>query len=269
MVRRGNTERNVLIIAAAVLPLLVAGCTTSPEPYFGWDVQTTRTKHVAAVKPKPRPAPTYNESRYANACDSYYERCDRSYDRSYSTPTPRPSQKWYDQPVDRDDGDYRSDDRSSAYRSDYRNNDYRRSSRDYASTANVRFQWPVRGHVVSEFGSSPNGEKNNGINIAAPDREPIRAAADGNVSYTGNELRGYGNLVLIKHDGGFITAYAHADHFVVDKGQYVQKGQVIGYVGTSGDVRTPQLHFEIRRGNHGETPVDPRQLLGSMQVAYR
>jgi len=83
------------------------------------------------------------------------------------------------------------------------------------------------------------------------------------------KLRGYGNLVLIKHDGGYITAYAHADSFIVGKGQWVARGQVIGYVGTSGDVHTPQLHFEVRRGSHGETPIDPRQVLGSMQVANR
>jgi murein DD-endopeptidase MepM/ murein hydrolase activator NlpD len=260
MVRRGIADR-LTIAAAIIVPLLVTGCTRTPEPYFGWDVQTKQTRRVAAVKPKPRPAPTYNESRYANDryCDSYYERCDdRSYDRSYATPAPRPTQKWYDRPADD--------------RDDRRNEDYRpsRPSQNYAyNNSNVRFQWPLRGRVVSEFGSYPSGEKNNGINIATADREPIRAAADGNVSYAGNELRGYGNLVLIKHDNGYITAYAHADHFVVERGQWVQRGQVIGYVGSTGDVRTPQLHFEVRRGTHGETPVDPRQVLGSMQVAYR
>lgn len=257
MVRSGNAERKVLILAAAfVLPLFAAGCTTSPEPYFGWEDDSPRPHRVAAtVKPKPRPTPTYNEARYSDdrTCDSYYERCDsRSYD-SYPTPTARPSQKWYDRPADRDDNDYRPS----------------RPAQNYAYNNNARFQWPVRGRVVSEFGSSPSGEKNNGINIAAADREPIRAAADGNVSYAGNELRGYGNLVLIKHDNGYITAYAHADHFVVERGQWVQRGQVIGYVGSTGDVRTPQLHFEVRRGSHGETPIDPRQVLGSMQVATR
>ncbi|GAA0563259.1 murein hydrolase activator EnvC family protein [Rhizomicrobium electricum] len=251
MVRRGNAEYRIFAVAAAViLPLLAAGCTTTPEPYFGWDVQTTKSRphRVAAVKPKPRPNPTYYESQYTD--NRYYD--DRSYDRGYSqTPTPRPSQKWYDRPAERND-----------------DSDYRPASRpNYAGDA--RFQWPVRGRVLSEFGASPGGEKNNGINIAATQGEPIRAAADGNVSYAGNELRGYGNLVLIKHDNGYITAYAHADHFVVDKGQWVARGQVIGYVGTTGDVRTPQLHFEVRRGNHGETPVDPRQILGSQRVAYR
>jgi murein DD-endopeptidase MepM/ murein hydrolase activator NlpD len=247
MVRRGNVEFRIATLAAVViLPLLAAGCTTSPEPYFGWDVQTKRTHRVAAVKPKPRPTPTYYESQYTD--NRYY---DDRYDRA-PTPTARPSQKWYDRPADRND-----------------ESDYRPSRPNYAYTSDVRFQWPVRGRVMSEFGSYPGGEKNNGINIAAAEGEPIRAAADGAVSYSGNELRGYGNLVLIKHDNGYITAYAHADHFVVDKGQRVARGQVIGYVGTTGDVRTPQLHFEIRRGSHGETPVDPRQILGSQRVAYR
>jgi murein DD-endopeptidase MepM/ murein hydrolase activator NlpD len=256
MVRKGNAELRVLAVAAAViLPLLAAGCTTSPDPYFGWDVQTTKTKRVAAVKPKPRPAPTYYESQYTD--DRSYEDRDynRSYDRdNYQQPVPqaRPNQKWYDRPANRDD-----------------ESDTRPSRPNYANAGDGRFQWPVHGRVVSEFGSYPGGEKNNGINIAAAQGEPIRAAADGNVSYAGNELRGYGNLVLIKHDGGYITAYAHADHFVVDKGQWVSRGQVIGYVGTTGDVRTPQLHFEIRRGSHGETPIDPRQVLGSQRVAYR
>jgi murein DD-endopeptidase MepM/ murein hydrolase activator NlpD len=256
MVRRGKFELRVAALAAAiVLPMLVAGCTTTPEPYFGWDVQTTKAKHhrVAAVKPKPRPAPTYYESQYTD--NRYYDdrSYDRTYDRDYSqapTPTARPSQKWYNRPADRND-----------------ESDYRTSRPNYAG--DTRFQWPVRGRVLSEFGSYPSGEKNNGINIAAAQGDPIRAAADGNVSYAGNELRGYGNLVLIKHDSGYITAYAHADHFVVDKGQWVSRGQVIGYVGTTGDVRVPQLHFEVRRGAHGESPIDPRQVLGSQRVAYR
>jgi len=122
---------------------------------------------------------------------------------------------------------------------------------------------------VEEFGSYPGGERNNGINIETMHREPIRAAADGTVSYSGNELRGYGNLALIRHDNGYITAYAHADEFIVGKGDRVARGQVIGYVGRTGDVRSPQLHFELRRGTHGETPVDPRPYLGPLQVAYR
>lgn len=252
-VRRGIAERKILVLAAAIiLPLMVSGCTTSPDPYFGWDTQNARPhRQAATVRPKPRPTPSYQESQYAE------DRSGRRYDSdcncyvSQQQQPARQSAKWYDRPADpRDDAESHP-------------------APNYAANGNTHFQWPVRGRVISEFGSYPGGEKNTGINIAAPDREPIRAAADGTVSYAGNELRGYGNLVLIKHDGGYITAYAHADHFVVDKGQWVTKGQVIGYVGTTGDVRVPQLHFEVRRGNHGETPVDPRQVLGSMQVAYR
>ena len=87
---------------------------------------------------------------------------------------------------------------------------------------------------------------------------PIRAAASGTVTYAGNELKDYGNLVLIKHAGGYVTAYAHADRLLVRRGDFVAKGQVIGYAGQTGDVSTPQLHFEIR---HGTTPVNPRSCL--------
>lgn len=135
----------------------------------------------------------------------------------------------------------------------------------YFAPSKVKFIWPVRGRVVSEFGAHDNGERNYGINIAAPELEPIHAAADGSVSYVGNELRGYGNLMLIKHSG-YVTAYAHADHFVAEKAQWVKRGQVIGYVGTTGDVRTPQIHFEIRRGPRGETPLNPRAILGPEQL---
>jgi len=103
-----------------------------------------------------------------------------------------------------------------------------------------------------------NGQRNDGINIAAPLGTPIRAAASGTISYAGNELKGYGNLILIKHDDGYVTAYAHAESIVVNRGDTVTKGQIIGYAGTTGDVTTPQLHFEIR---HGVQPVNPRTML--------
>ena len=248
--RRGNAElRGLTIAAALMLALLAAGCSTSPEPYFGWDTQKATPHRTAVIKPKPRPNPT----RYAaNRYDNRYDNC--SY-RNCDTPVPsaRPNYSKYDQPA-------RSDDET-----DYRQPDHN----EPVYNANVRFQWPVRGHVLAEFGSYPGGERNNGINIATSHREPIRAAADGVVSYSGNELRGYGNLALIKHDNGYITAYAHADEFVVNKGDRVARGQVIGYAGQTGDVGSPQLHFELRRGPHGETPVDPRPYLGPLQVAVR
>ncbi len=121
-----------------------------------------------------------------------------------------------------------------------------------------RFIWPVHGPILETFGRGRHGERNDGINIATEDGAPIRAAASGIVTYTGNEIRGYGNLVLIKHDGGYVTAYAHAGSIRVARGDRVEKGQVIATVGETGDVDRPQLHFEIRRGVQ---PVDPQRLL--------
>ncbi|HEY2011827.1 MAG TPA: M23 family metallopeptidase [Rhizomicrobium sp.] len=122
------------------------------------------------------------------------------------------------------------------------------------------FAWPVSGRVISDFGTTANGAKNDGINIATAMDAPIHASASGTVTYAGDELKNYGNLVLVKHDGGFTTAYAHADRLVVSRGDFVAKGQVIGYAGQSGDVTTPQLHFEIREQT---TPVNPRTYLAS------
>jgi murein DD-endopeptidase MepM/ murein hydrolase activator NlpD len=120
------------------------------------------------------------------------------------------------------------------------------------------FVWPVTGPVISDFGTSASGQRNDGINIAAPYGTPIRASAAGTISYAGNELRGYGNLILIKHDDGYVTAYAHAERILVARGDTVAKGQIIAYAGDTGDVSSPQLHFEIRRGVQ---PVNPRTLL--------
>jgi murein DD-endopeptidase MepM/ murein hydrolase activator NlpD len=127
-----------------------------------------------------------------------------------------------------------------------------------ASVGNGAFCSPVSGRIIQGFGVAGNGERNDGINIAAPVGTPIHAAADGVVSYAGNELKGYGNLILIKHDDGFVTAYAHANSIGVARGQRVAKGDVIGTVGQTGDVDQPQLHFEVRQGMK---PLDPRPLI--------
>ena len=120
------------------------------------------------------------------------------------------------------------------------------------------FLWPLEGSVISRFGSKPGGMHNDGINIAVPLGSEVRAAQNGVVAYAGNELRGYGNLVLIRHKGGWMTAYAHNDALLVGKGEVVRRGQVISRSGKSGRVSRPQAHFEIRRD--GE-PQDPLRLL--------
>lgn len=122
-----------------------------------------------------------------------------------------------------------------------------------------RFRWPVRGDVISEFGPRPSGLQNDGINIAAPRGTPIAAAENGVVIYSGNELRGFGNLLLVRHADGFVTAYAHCDEILVRRGDQVRRGQTIARVGSTGNVSQPQLHFEVRRDSR---PVDPRPHLG-------
>lgn len=118
-----------------------------------------------------------------------------------------------------------------------------------------RFLWPVRGRVISNFGPRAGGLHNDGINIAAPKGAPIRAAENGVVAYAGQGLRGFGNLLLIKHSGGWTTAYAHADRLLVRRGDLVKRGQTIGTIGSTGGVTRPQLHFEVRRGARA---IDPR-----------
>jgi murein DD-endopeptidase MepM/ murein hydrolase activator NlpD len=120
------------------------------------------------------------------------------------------------------------------------------------------FRWPVRGRVITGFGPKPNGLQNDGIDLAVPQGTPIKAADDGIVAYAGNELKGYGNLVLIRHSNGYVTAYAHASEILVRRGEAVKRGQVIAKSGETGSVNSPELHFEIRKG---ATPVDPAQFL--------
>jgi len=120
------------------------------------------------------------------------------------------------------------------------------------------FRWPVRGRIIAGFGPKPNGLQNDGINLAVPEGTPIKAAEDGVVAYAGNELKGYGNLVLVRHSNGYVTAYAHASDILVKRGETVKRGQVIAHSGQTGNVTSPQLHFEIRKG---ATPVDPAQYL--------
>lgn len=120
------------------------------------------------------------------------------------------------------------------------------------------FLWPLRGPIIARFGLQEGGIRNDGINIAADPGSPVRAAADGIVAYAGDALAGYGNLILVRHAGGFVTTYAHAADMLVAKGERVKKGQVIARAGATGGVRDTQLHFEIRQGRKA---VDPLRLL--------
>ncbi|QOZ09475.1 LysM peptidoglycan-binding domain-containing M23 family metallopeptidase [Bradyrhizobium sp. CCBAU 51765] len=127
-----------------------------------------------------------------------------------------------------------------------------------ATGALPTFRWPVRGKVVTSYGAKTNGKANDGINLAVPEGTPVKAAEDGVVAYSGNELKGYGNLVLVRHSNGYVTAYAHASELLVKRGDTIKRGQVIAKSGQSGEVASPQLHFEIRKGS---SPVDPLQFL--------
>jgi murein DD-endopeptidase MepM/ murein hydrolase activator NlpD len=120
-------------------------------------------------------------------------------------------------------------------------------------------RWPVRGRIIEYFGKRKDGSSNDGINIAVPKGTDVHAAEAGDVAYAGSELKGFGNLVLIRHDSGWVTAYAHNDTLLVKHGQRVSRGQVIAKSGNSGSVEQPQLHFEVRKGS---SPVNPLTYLG-------
>jgi murein DD-endopeptidase MepM/ murein hydrolase activator NlpD len=119
------------------------------------------------------------------------------------------------------------------------------------------FRWPARGRIIEGFKAGGN----DGINIAVPEGTSVRAAESGVVAYAGSELKGYGNLVLIRHPNGFVTAYANNGELDVKRGETVKRGQVIAKSGQSGNVNSPQLHFELRKGS---TPVDPTSYLAGL-----
>lgn len=122
----------------------------------------------------------------------------------------------------------------------------------------INFVWPVQGPVISTFGPKSNGLSNDGINIAAPRSTPVLAADGGTVAYAGSDIPGFGNVVLLRHASGLMTTYAHLERMFVQRDVVVAKGDLIGTVGTSGGVDTPQLHFEIRREKEA---LDPSKYL--------
>jgi murein DD-endopeptidase MepM/ murein hydrolase activator NlpD len=127
-----------------------------------------------------------------------------------------------------------------------------------------KFDWPLRGEVISDFGVKGTGQRNDGLNIRAPQGTPVLAAADGEIAYAGNQVPTFGNLVLVKHADGWVTAYAHLSSATVKMRQQVRKGEQIGAVGATGGVNEPQLHFEMRYAptvKDKAKPVDPGLLL--------
>jgi murein DD-endopeptidase MepM/ murein hydrolase activator NlpD len=131
-------------------------------------------------------------------------------------------------------------------------------SKSDVTAAMPSFRWPVNGRVITAFGPKPSGQQNDGINVSVPEGTPIKAAEDGVVAYAGNELKTYGNLVLVRHSNGYVTAYAHASEILVKRDDPIKRGQIIAKAGQTGNVAAPQLHFEIRKGS---TPVDPAPFL--------
>jgi murein DD-endopeptidase MepM/ murein hydrolase activator NlpD len=127
-----------------------------------------------------------------------------------------------------------------------------------AEEASITMIWPIQGPILSSFGSKGANTHNDGIDIGAPKGAPVVAAAPGTVVYAGDEMKGFGNLVLIRHQGDWVTAYAHLDRVLVKKDSIVAQGDMIGTVGKTGNVPSPQLHFETRQSGK---PVDPAQVI--------
>lgn len=122
------------------------------------------------------------------------------------------------------------------------------------------FLWPAEGKILSRFGSKGNGLHNDGVNIAVPEGSPVRVTQNGVVAYVGNELKGYGNLLLVRHENGWVSAYAHNKELLVKRGQTVRKGDLIARAGQTGSVTTPQVHFELRKG---AKPIDPLKVFAN------
>jgi murein DD-endopeptidase MepM/ murein hydrolase activator NlpD len=130
----------------------------------------------------------------------------------------------------------------------------------------LTFLWPVDGRIISSFGPKSAGRFNDGINLKVSAGTAVRAAASGTVAYAGDAITGFGNLILIRHDKGWVTAYGHNEALLVSRGDKVRAGDPIARAGSTGAVAEPQLHFEIRRGR---TALNPTTLLPSRETAGR
>lgn len=124
------------------------------------------------------------------------------------------------------------------------------------SRASRQFRWPVRGRLISRFGLQPDGRRSDGVNISVPEGTSVKAAENGVIAYVGSELKGYGKLVLIRHSGDWVTAYAHNSQILVERGDTVKRGQIIAKAGKTGSVTKPQVHFQVRKGAKAVDPLN-------------
>lgn len=125
------------------------------------------------------------------------------------------------------------------------------------TTGPARFAWPVMGAILTRFGPQQGGRRSDGVDIAAAEGADVKAAADGRVVYAGEDLAGYGHLMLVQHSDGWVTAYAHCSAFAVKEGDRVRRGQKLGLVGKTATGET-KLHFQVRKGG---APTDPLAVL--------
>lgn len=234
------------LVVTALAAVALSACATGPATQLSWNVRDhARPKYSGRVEYGPTAVklPPVEQHRFVPPQSTYD-------DRYAVVPTPKPGGKkptWWLQ----------SQPQTAQAAPQPQSHDVSTQPNRVAD-ASQRFRWPLSGRVISDFGATNTGERNDGINISAQQGQPVRASASGTVSYCGNELKGYGNLVLIRHDDGYITAYAHVANFVVNRDDHVLAGQVIAYAGATGDVSAPQLHFEIRKGVQA---IDPRSVL--------
>jgi len=235
-----RTGRHEFAIAIAALAVSLSACTTGPATQLSWNVRDyAAPKYKARVQygPSAVKLPPVEQHRFVPPSQNTEQRY-----AAWSTPKTRKTPGWYVQSL-------------PAPQPAPRNVVVQP---DRVADASLQFRWPLAGRVISDFGASGTGERNDGINISAQQGEPVRASASGTVSDCGNELKGYGNLVLVRHRHGFVTAYGRADKPTVKLGDHVRRGQAIARSGRGGEGGEPQLHFEIRKG---ATPVDPAQFL--------
>jgi murein DD-endopeptidase MepM/ murein hydrolase activator NlpD len=241
MMSREKLERAITPALLVVAALTLVACAETPRTEFAWGVREHKTVPKVAsnaagntfygprsVTLPPVQKKTLEPVRQASVVPA---------------PKPRKQPAWYTQSNPQPVQQARNDNAAPRV----------------TDSGALRFVWPVSGRIVSDYGTNSGGERNDGINIAAAQGAPVHAAASGTVSYCGNELKGFGNLVLIRHDNGYITAYAHVGSILVNRDDRVLAGQVIATAGATGDVSSPQLHFEIRAGD--KRPVDPKSML--------